>query len=44
MFMRLDGAWSIEGGDDNKDGNAIIKKARTFVTPATIAFKLYIAW
>jgi hypothetical protein len=44
MFMRLDGAWSIEGGKDNKDRNKIITKTTTFVTPATVAFKLFVAW
>jgi hypothetical protein len=44
MFMRLDGAWSIEGGKGNKDRNKVIAKTTTFVTPATIAFKLFVAW
>jgi hypothetical protein len=40
--MVLDGSWTIEGGK-KEDTNKIIETT-TFVTLATIAFKLFIAW
>jgi len=40
MFLPLDGTWAV----DAKKHRSSINNNNTFVTPATIAFKLFITW
>lgn len=44
MFLPLDGIWAVDAKKSRDNNNSNSNRNNTFVTPATIAFKLFITW